>query len=242
MSTRIALNFISNEGPALTSIRTPLTFERASRAPMRYSFVLENRWRLSAIDDLHGVSRLQLKFKFATRNPDSRWTAYNLSFPLAPKPVSPPSRPPSASRGAVCHLENETTIVPAPPRRREIGTSDLIPVCSNDRRRRGACHLEASPFARSGASGPTVMQNRDTNLESRYDCHSQAGGLSPKGRRDESREGERDGRERGGFEKSNRVESTRFPTGDDADAAMIIFFVPPARPPPPSLPLSRRFS
>lgn len=89
-------------------------------------------------------------------------------------------------------------------------------VCSADWR--GVCHFDV---AHGTEPGSTVMQNRDTNLESRYDCHSHR-----------RCRGERRLALGAGFEKPNRVESM-FPRGAmrrsrrcDANATTPIFFLP----------------
>lgn len=59
------------------------------------------------------------------------------------------------------------------------------------------CHFDVAFSHRENRGSTTIMQNRDTNLESWYDCHSRTGGL-----RGESITG-------GNKDSRNRIESNR---------------------------------
>lgn len=82
---------------------------------------------------------------------------------------------------------------------------------------RSVCHFDVALSHRENRGSTTVMQNRDTNLESRYDCHSRTG-VGPEGRKHE----EASPRETGGFEKSYRVESM-FPPGATIPSSTAFF-------------------
>lgn len=71
------------------------------------------------------------------------------------------------------------------------GTSDLTssirPIW------RSVCHFDVALLHRENRGSTTVMQNRATNLESRYDCHSRTGCVGPEGRkREEALRGKRE--------------------------------------------------